>query len=85
MKSYFDYSVTIGCSIPDIILEGTPHDWEQLRMKAQLLKKFELSWWIDKIEKILLTHLKEKKTFWRNMFKYHAPNSPCKPSVFDGS
>lgn len=77
MKAYFEFVVMmIGCGIPDITLQGTPQDWEKLRTKAQYLKRYELSWWIDSLDpvlqKIVAAAKGEKDTaFWKAMFKYH--------------
>ena len=90
MKTYFEYVVMrVACGIPDIVLEGTPQDWENLRMKAQYLKKYDLAWWIDTLDPILKKIVATSKgktntAFWRNIFKYHSGKGCIEPSVSNG-
>ena len=90
MKSYFEY-IVIGavCGIPEITLQGTPGDWQKVLDKTRQLAKYDLAWWTQELEPILEEFVrasqgKVKKTFWRNMFKYHTSKKYGAPRVIDG-
>ena len=53
MQSYFDYCVDELCGIPDIYLEGTADDWNNLIEKANTLRNYGLNWWMDELEPVL--------------------------------
>ena len=38
MSSYFQYSMTAICGIPEITLEGIPEDWEKVLSIAKVAK-----------------------------------------------
>lgn len=90
LKSYFDFVVIrIVCGIPEITLQGTPADWEKLRVKAGKLRKYQLDWWIDELDPILDEFIKFSRgkvdiEFWRNMFKYHSDKKYGAPRIIDG-
>ncbi|RZK75594.1 MAG: DUF4419 domain-containing protein [Pedobacter sp.] len=90
VKPYFQFvQITISCGIPEITLEGSPRDWERVLEKAQIMKKYELSWWIDELEPLLKEFIKASKgkadkDFWRNMFKYHTLKVYGSPKSIDG-
>jgi len=90
MKSYFEYIVIrFACGIPKITLEGTPEDWQKVLDKAKYLKKYELGWWINKLEPILEEFVDASKgdidkRFWRKMFKYHTNKQYGAPAIIDG-
>jgi hypothetical protein len=90
VKPYFQFvQITISCGIPEITLEGSPKDWERVLEKAQKMKKYELSWWIDELEPLLKEFIKASKgkadkDFWRNMFKYHTLKVYGSPKSIDG-
>jgi hypothetical protein len=90
MKPYFEFVViSIVCGIPEITLEGTPDDWQNLLVKAQYLRKYNLDWWISEIEPLLKEFVKASKgqvdkEFWRNMFKYHSQKKYGAPKIIDG-
>lgn len=71
MKHYFDYSVgCAGCGIPKIYIEGTLEDWEKLLIKVKSLEKYNLKWWTDKLQEIILKFIETKKgnvdvIFWK--------------------
>lgn len=74
MSSYFDYQVTTMCGIPEITLEGTPKDWMDLRDRAQVLRKYKLDQWIDKLTPILNEFVSASNgtvntQFWREIYK----------------
>ena len=49
-KKYFDYKMCkSGCGIPYIILEGTADDYKKILDKANDLKKYQFSWYIERI------------------------------------
>lgn len=76
MQDYFTYSIITICGIPSVTLEGLPEDWQAIVDKVQVLRQYDLDWWVDAIEpilkKIVLAAQGEvDKSFWRSMFKYH--------------
>lgn len=75
MKPYFDYILTI-CGIPQIILHGTPEDWQSIVDRVEFLRQYKLDWWVDEmlpvLNKIVSASQGEvDKDFWRSMFKLH--------------
>lgn len=75
MKTYFDYTITI-CGIPQVILHGTPDDWQSVIDRTEFLRQYQLGWWVDEmlpvLRKIKLASEGEvDKAFWRSMFKWH--------------
>ncbi|PXV65554.1 uncharacterized protein DUF4419 [Dysgonomonas alginatilytica] len=89
-EPYFEYwaSVTV-CGIPEITLEGTPEDWGKVLTKAQYLKKYKLSWWINELEPVLKEFINASKgninkEFWKNIFKHHESEMCGDPSTVDG-
>ena len=93
MKSfepYFEYvQILIVCGIPEITLEGTPKDWEKVLEKTRYISKYDLKWWTDELEPILKEFIKaskgkNKKRFWRNMFKYHSKRKYGAPKIING-
>jgi hypothetical protein len=40
MKKYFSYQCSLGCGIPQVTLEGTVADWEDIRARVDKLKAF---------------------------------------------
>ena len=90
MKPYFEFVVIyIVCGIPEITLEGTPEDWQQILNKANGLRKYQLDWWIDELEPLLNEFIKTSKgnvdmKFWQNMFKYHSQKKYGAPKIIDG-
>lgn len=76
MKSYFEYSMTTSCGIPEITLEGTPEDWKKIEQKAQELAQYDLEWWIDELMPILKEFTdaasgKPKANFWTSIYKWN--------------
>jgi len=75
MKPYFEYWMSI-CGIPQIILHGTPEDWQSIVDRVEFLRQYKLDWWVDEmlpvLRKIVLASQGEvDKEFWRGMFKEH--------------
>jgi uncharacterized protein DUF4419 len=52
MKKYFDYKFCIECGIPEITLLGTPDDWDLIKKRVQLLRKYgdDTSRWADMLQ-----------------------------------
>ena len=76
MKSFFDYTILEICGIPSVILEGTPEDWQKIADRVQLLRKYQLDWWVDEMEPVLQKIVKASqgevdKKFWKSMYKEH--------------
>lgn len=75
MKPYFDYIISV-CGIPQVILHGTPEDWQSIVDRVEFLRQYKLDWWVDEmlpvLNKIVLASKGEvDKDFWRSMFKIH--------------
>ena len=47
MREFFSYTVLTRCGIPEVTLLGTVADWEAVRQRAELLREFDLGWWVD--------------------------------------
>ena len=80
MKSYFTYSMTTMCGIPEITLEGSVDDWRLIEEKAQALAKYDLDWWIDGLMPILKEFTKAAKgksdrEFWQSIYKWNSVGS----------
>ena len=49
-KNYFIYEMTRPiCGIPYIILEGTKEDYQNIKEKAEKLRKYKFDWYINRI------------------------------------
>ena len=90
MEPYFEYIVVeYICGIPEITLQGTTEDWQKILDRTKELGKYDLTWWTNELEPILLEFVKASKgdinkIFWRNMFKYHSPKQYGTGKVVDG-
>jgi hypothetical protein len=76
MQSYFESEVDTLCGIPQIQLEGTIADWQQLLAQTEQIDRFQLEWWVDALipilEQFILTAKgKPDRDFWRSMYKYN--------------
>ena len=76
MKSYFDYSMTTSCGIPEITLEGSVEDWKAIEKKAAALAQYDLAWWIDELMPVLKEFTKAAegkadKEFWESIYKWN--------------
>jgi hypothetical protein len=74
MKSYFTYSVTTLCGIPEITLEGSVQDWQKIEAKTQELAQYELSWWTDELLPVLREFTntaagRPNQEFWQAIYK----------------
>lgn len=80
MKSYFEYSMSTMCGIPEITLEGTPEDWRKIEEKAKALAKYDLEWWVNDLAPILKQFTaaaegQRDQKFWQSIYKYHPVGS----------
>jgi Domain of unknown function (DUF4419) len=76
MQSYFKYVVTTRCGIPQIQLEGTVDDWQQLLVLTKQLAQYKLEWWIDSLvtileQFILASQGKPDRSFWKSIYKFN--------------
>lgn len=84
MSSFFSYRTLTMCGIPEIFLRGTVSDWEMLRKKVELLRQYDLGWWIEHLVPIcdefvlLAKHLHEEVelsksslAFWSSIYHYN--------------
>jgi len=74
MKQLFEYSFLTMCGIPAITLEGTADDWRSIRDRAEVLREYELGWWITGLAPVLdqLVAAAEGRPdveFWQSLFK----------------
>ncbi len=74
MQSYFDYTVMTICGIPQITLEGSTSDWQNILERACQLTQFGLEWWTDHLipvctEFVNASEGNVNKDFWSNTFK----------------
>ena len=89
-KSYFEFVViSAGCGIPKVTLEGTTADWQKVLSKTEALRKYNLDWWVDKMEPVLSKIIeaskgKVDKPFWQGIFKYHAGQACRTPAMANG-
>ncbi len=76
MQSYFEYEFHSLCGIPEIKLEGTVFDWQELLKRTRGLAEFGLKWWIKPLIPILEQFInamqgKPDKRFWQSMYKFN--------------
>lgn len=90
VKKYFKYKVImIGCGIPEVTIEGSLRDWENILRRLDQLAVYDLKWWTDEmkpvIKKIIATKKGQSdKTFWMNMVRCHKTGVYGNPSDIDG-
>ena len=83
LQEYFDFELIAVCGIPQVILEGTPEDWQSIVDRVEWLRRYQLDWWVDEmvpvLRKIVLAAQGEvDRDFWRGMFKIHElPGADC--------
>lgn len=73
-KAYFDYWGEVMCGIPQITLEGTPEDWQQIETRAGQLAQYDLAWWINDLRPILAQFTKTAQgqpdpDFWAGIMR----------------
>jgi hypothetical protein len=74
MKNYFSYGISIICGIPEIHLEGTVADWQNLEKRTAALAQYDLEWWVDDLKPILAEFTKAAQggnntKFWEDIIR----------------
>ena len=74
-KHYFEMELVCVCGIPEITLKGETEDWEKLSLKLEHFRKYELDWWINKVQPVLSEFIETSKgninlEFWQNIYKF---------------
>eukprot|EP00747_Dinoflagellata_sp_TGD_P162341 gnl/TRDRNA2_/TRDRNA2_179819_c0_seq1.p1 gnl/TRDRNA2_/TRDRNA2_179819_c0~~gnl/TRDRNA2_/TRDRNA2_179819_c0_seq1.p1 ORF type:complete len:423 (+),score=73.58 gnl/TRDRNA2_/TRDRNA2_179819_c0_seq1:51-1319(+) len=83
VQHYFKYTMCCGCGFPSITLTGTPADWEKIRAKAEVLRKYDLDWWLAGLlpaldQFVVAAHGKPDLDFWRSLCMINTGTSvPC--------
>ncbi|KAJ3424002.1 hypothetical protein M0812_29634 [Anaeramoeba flamelloides] len=77
VKSYFDYRARTMCGIPEIRLEGTVEDWEDLYDRVATFEEYGLGWWVEKLRYVLKRIVQTIKSngegleeFWESFYKW---------------
>jgi hypothetical protein len=86
VRDFFEFQVFLICGIPEITLEGSPEDWEQLEARAEALGKFDLEWWLSALRPVLREFTaaargEVREEFWRNIFSYDLKPLKCDPGL----
>lgn len=73
-KSYFEYTETCICGIPEITLKGSVQDWEHFREKVRALDAIGLSMWTRHLlplcdQFICTAKGHPSKHFWQSIYK----------------
>ncbi|PFH54119.1 hypothetical protein AMATHDRAFT_135684, partial [Amanita thiersii Skay4041] len=55
MKNYFDYGFCLMCGIPQVTLEGTKGDWENILLRIEKLKEYgdHMTYWYKLLHPII--------------------------------
>jgi len=78
MQPYCTYEMHTKCGIPQITLRGSSEEWEHVRKFANYLRKYDLDWWINELDKVLEQFVLTTGNiqddvidleFWNNMVK----------------
>jgi len=74
MQSFFSYEFHTMCGIPQVVLEGTAHDWESLADRTRDLGPFGLDWWVGPLTPILDEFVaaargRVNSPFWQSIYK----------------
>jgi hypothetical protein len=92
MKHYFSYSACMRCGLPQVTLLGTPHDWDQLRLRARRLLEFDaetglMQKWYSMLDPILeqfaLSSQGQPDLSWWNQITNHISHGSG-PSIYSG-
>jgi hypothetical protein len=75
VQSYFSYEFATACGIPQVVLEGTPDDWETLAERTRGLERFGLEWWTRSLGPILdqfvaASQGRADARFWRSIYNW---------------
>lgn len=87
MKKYFDYGFMLACGIPQITLEGSIQDWQNIYDRLEKLKEYKLRKWYDMLEPVVKQFVNAKmgnvdKDFWQRIVNYERGGSG--PSYISG-
>lgn len=74
MQSYFSYEFHTKCGIPQVVLEGTLADWEQLAERAESMGRFGPAGWSATLSPILHQFVAAARgdihtDFWNSFYK----------------
>ena len=74
MREYFRYELRCICGIPQITLEGTVEDWQDILARVHTMSAYYLEWWTDRLIPICEEFIAAAKgiprqTFWRQLYK----------------
>ncbi|CAL8089660.1 unnamed protein product [Orchesella dallaii] len=80
MKKYFDYKMCLMCGIPNVTLEGTVEDWENIHNRLGKLKEYNLAKWYDMLEPVMKQFVDAKRgkvdlDFWQRICHYQSGGS----------
>jgi len=87
MKGYFSYAVQTLCGIPQVTLEGSVKDWENLLSRVNRLEELNkddcllLDFWLKHLIPVVKTicetgiSRKPNSEFWSGIYKYKNPGS----------
>jgi hypothetical protein len=82
VQSFFSYEFHTLCGIPQVVLEGTAGDWENLAARIRKLGAFGLTWWTEALAPILDEFIaavrgKANVRFWQSIYKQdHGSGGP---------
>lgn len=94
LKSYFEYRCCIECGIPEVTLEGTLADWEELRRRVDRIAEYghitnqpELIWWQQILSPIIGKFIQSRigrvdNDWWQSCANYISGGSG--PSYLSG-
>ncbi|MBI3412233.1 MAG: DUF4419 domain-containing protein [Planctomycetes bacterium] len=76
MQAYFAYEMQTECGIPWIKLEGATEDWQALARRVRQWRRFDLTWWVRRLEPILdqfvaASQGNVESEFWDSIYKWH--------------
>lgn len=75
LQTYFEYMAHTCCGIPSITLLGTTEDWEQIRIRAEVLVEFDCFPWVRNLGTVLHQFVRASKNdidknFWSSFYNY---------------
>lgn len=78
MKAYFQPQ-SLACGIPNVTLEGSAQDWQDLLDKLEKLKEYKLEKWYDLLKPVIQQFVNAKQgtvdtVFWQRICHYE-PNA----------
>jgi Domain of unknown function (DUF4419) len=96
LESFFKYGMTTSCGMREVVLEGTPLDWETLRTQAAALAELgggrigkALANWFELVDntlaKLVLTaYGAPDAEFWQRIYCSHTPRGSGAQTHFSG-